>query len=225
MPSGANSPQANGRPWRGWPASSSTPIRRVRVAQAPAETVRDEFSVVSYANNNGTQNWSSNWIEANDDGTAAGGYVRVESGRLTIKGNNRRITRSASLSSAASATLSYQYRRYDDFKAKYVALQISPDGGATWVELRRFTGLRQRHRHVPASHDISAYLSANTTIRFVASSDLGLTRLYVDNVQIEYIVPPPPPGRVLRDEFKAVSYRGNDGTQAWSGPWIEHWEY
>lgn len=41
-------------------------------------TVRDEFSDVSYTNNNGTQNWSTGWAETGDGiPSPSSGYVRV----------------------------------------------------------------------------------------------------------------------------------------------------
>ena len=35
------------------------------------DTFADTFSVVAYNQNNGTQNWATDWIETGDDGSAA----------------------------------------------------------------------------------------------------------------------------------------------------------
>ena len=43
-----------------------------------SETVRDEFNAVSYSNNDGTQNWASDWLEFNEADGPASGDVMVD---------------------------------------------------------------------------------------------------------------------------------------------------
>ena len=64
-----------------------------------------------YSNNNGTQNWAGSWTETGDDGTAGSGSVKVASAQLQLANTNRRLQRTANLTSAVAATLSFQYKR------------------------------------------------------------------------------------------------------------------
>ena len=50
-------------------------------ALSNAATVRDNFDTQSYGNNDGTNNWSGNWIEVDPfGGGPAGGQVRITGG-------------------------------------------------------------------------------------------------------------------------------------------------
>ncbi len=49
--------------------------------------------------------------------------------------------READLSQAGAATLSFDYWRKDlSGSSDYVALEVSYNGGSSWIELDRFTG-------------------------------------------------------------------------------------
>jgi serine protease AprX len=150
--------------------------------------VRDEFSAASYSNNNGTNNWSSNWIEVYDDNLPSDGNVKVANGSLQLKFGNRGVNRQANLSGAVFAALSFQYKRssFDDAN-DVVALQISSNGGTTWTELGRYAGPGTDSAWQTATFYIQNYATSNTQIRFATSSLLGWADVfYVDNVQIEY---------------------------------------
>ena len=196
------------------------------MAQTGTETVRDTFSVQSYSNNDGTQSWASDWIECGDDSKPDGGDLKVDKSALQIKEDHHSIQRTVNLAGAEWAELRFDYRREDELKAKYVALQVSSNGGATWTELSRFTGLGKDSAFLPLSFDITAHAGAHTVIRFATSDDLGGEKFWVDNVTISYIPGTPPAPSVAegvaRDEFNAACYCGNDGTQPWAGSWIEY---
>jgi len=75
-----------------------------------AQTFRDNFNVVSYGNNNGSQNFSGNWIEQNDDGSPSGGRISINSNQLRFNNiDNRAIYRFVPLAGASSATLTLDY--------------------------------------------------------------------------------------------------------------------
>jgi serine protease AprX len=155
---------------------------------APDPKVRDEFSTAAYNNNNGTNNWASNWVEAYDDNLPGGGYVKVANGSLQLKYGNRGVNRQANLSGAIFAKLSFQYKRssFDDAN-DVVAIQISSNGGSTWTELGRYAGPATDSAWQTATFYIQNYATSNTQIRFATSSLLGSADVfYVDNVQIEY---------------------------------------
>ena len=165
----------------------------IKIAQSGSQTVRDEFEVRSYANNNGTQPWSGNWIETGDDNKPDGGSLKIDHGYLQIKDKNRSIQRPANLANVASAILSFQYRRVDDLGSNFVKLEVSNNGGTSWTELRRFSGPGKDSAFLSVSYDIRAFSSTNTIVRFMTSSNLGSQKLYVDNLQIEYTLTPPTP--------------------------------
>ncbi|SFR31634.1 Cna protein B-type domain-containing protein [Robiginitalea myxolifaciens] len=74
------------------------------------ETFLDQFSSAAYNNNDGSQNFSSNWIESGDDGSATGGNIRVVSNQLRFRNlDNRFIYRFVPLAGASNVDLSVSY--------------------------------------------------------------------------------------------------------------------
>ncbi|WP_236973392.1 Calx-beta domain-containing protein [Maribacter sp. 6B07] len=70
----------------------------------------DTFSSTSYSNNNGTQNFSSNWTEQNENSSAFGGRITITGGRLRFRNNDDRwIYRFVPLAGASTATLTLDY--------------------------------------------------------------------------------------------------------------------
>ncbi len=158
-------------------------------------TYRDEFSSVSLAGSNGTQNWAGNkWTEVGEsDGTgsgnvrvvasyscAAGNCLRIGGGRISGDGAYRK----ADLSGATSATLSFSYKIYGSSLAS-VSLQLSANGGSSWTTLKTYP-LSATSSQVQETFDVSAYIASNTAIRFYGSG-YTIGYLHIDNVQIEYM--------------------------------------
>jgi len=157
------------------------------------ETYLDNFSSVSYSNNNGTQNFSGNWNEINDNNSPNNGRIRITGNELRfedISRNNRRIQRSTDLTGAASAILSLDWRTSGldgsgTVNSEQLDLQISSDG-TNFTTIGIFTGSQSDS----FSQDISAYISANTTIRLINVSTWqfgdweGGEYVYIDDVQI-----------------------------------------
>jgi uncharacterized repeat protein (TIGR01451 family) len=158
-------------------------------APFPQITIADLFNAAAYNNNNGNRNWTNNWTENNDDGNVTGGDIGVftETGalRLRVKDTNRGATRTANLTGFTTATLTFLAKRTAlDTASDYVALQISTNGGP-FVEVTRFAGPTNDANYVPVSLNISAYISANTQIRFQSSPTLGNNDIiYFDDIQI-----------------------------------------
>lgn len=71
----------------------------------------DNFSTVSYSNNDGNTNFSGSWVEMNDNNSANNGTIRVNSSQLRFRGldSNDYIYRTLDLSDAISATVSFDY--------------------------------------------------------------------------------------------------------------------
>ena len=74
------------------------------------ETFRDTFSSTSYSNNDGSQNFSSNWIERNDNGSPFNGSIRINSNQLRFRGSDDAwIYRFVPLAGAVAATMTLDY--------------------------------------------------------------------------------------------------------------------
>ncbi len=158
------------------------------------ETFRDNFSSVSYSNNNGTQNWATNWIENGDtDAGPNSQYIRISSNRLELYYIwSENIRRSANLSGASSATLTFDWQAISLGGSRALAVQLSNNGGASYTTIGTVTGNGSTGSF---SQDISAYISANTTIRFRKSNQNWNNNdyAYIDNVEISATFPPPLP--------------------------------
>ena len=99
-------------------------------ASGPWETIRDEFNTVSYSNNDGTQNFTSDWY---NDTSPASGTRRVEGGVMKIDNSDggdafdEIARRDFDLSGATSATLTLDYsgvKVLGDSDASYMADQF-----------------------------------------------------------------------------------------------------
>ncbi|WP_099574334.1 Calx-beta domain-containing protein [Maribacter sp. 4U21] len=74
------------------------------------DTFRDNFDIVSYSNNNDTQNFSSNWIEQNDNGSPSNGDIRINSIQLRFRNmDDAWIYRFVPIAGASSVTLKLDY--------------------------------------------------------------------------------------------------------------------
>ncbi|OEU72258.1 MAG: hypothetical protein BA869_04525 [Desulfuromonadales bacterium C00003107] len=186
-----------------------------------AETVRDEFNQISYANNDGSQNWTNDWQEIGEKDGATGGQVRVMvdgSTSYVLRLQHRRgIERRADLADATAATLNFSYRRSSlDNSSDYVTVEVSGDGGGSWAELDRFSGPNDDSSYRLASYDISAYATAGTRIRFAGSPNMNDNdRVYFDNVEIDYTVTPTAQLVAyypLEGDVADVSGNGHNGT-------------
>ena len=157
-------------------------------AGSPASNVilRENFNddLAEGANWPGDATWSGRpWTEIGEaNGVKEGDVVIADflSGSrrgLRIQNPNRGLQGSVDLSNASSATLSLGYRRksLDDVN-DYVAVQVSANGGASWVELTRLAGPATDDDLQLTSFDITAYRSSNTTIRFLRLQRAGQQR-------------------------------------------------
>jgi hypothetical protein len=107
---------------------------------------------------------------------------------LRLQNASRGAWRQADLTNAASALLEFSVLRQGlDDANDTVALELSSDGGASWTEVARYSGPADDAQMQAASLDISAFIAANTALRFIASPNLGAAdRVYFDAVKITY---------------------------------------
>ena len=146
----------------------------------------------------GDGTWSGqNWREIGEDDGPDSGDVAIAQflgGALQgmrLQNASKGIQSVANLADAATATLSFAYRRknWSDASAA-VAIEISSDG-VNWTEVARLSGPATDADLQVASYDITSFASSNTTIRFVTSATFASSaKFYVDYVQIEYLPKP-----------------------------------
>ena len=164
-------------------------------SQTTTQTYIDNFNAgtYTYSNSNGSQNWSTDWIEVGDsDLTPATDYISVANNRLEmywIWGEN--IRRSVDLSTADTATLSFDWQTNSLTSTTRLAIQVSSNGGSSYTTIGYLTGTTTGS----FSQDISTYISNNTTIRF-ASIDNNWSSddfAYLDNITITAAIVNNPP--------------------------------
>lgn len=160
-----------------------------------SNSVMDLFNARAYTNHDGSVEWNGNWNESSDDNNVAAGDVYVISDfgsySLHVRDDGNSIRRSANISGGTYATLSYYYRRAGLEAGEYVACEISTDDN-NWDELARHgndgSSTTTDGSYQFASHDIIAYASTNTYIRFRSPSG-GMSDgdgVYFDDIKIDF---------------------------------------
>jgi len=161
---------------------------------ADAATVRDNFSSQSWSQNNGTDNWSGNWIEVDDDEIGpSDGNVWIETGELRLEdqpdtGGQPSAARQANLAGAITATLSFDWRTTSGVDTSdSIILEISANGGGAWTTLENFTGYDGINSGTRA-YNIAPYATANTQVRFRVNNLYGggNESFRLDYIQIDY---------------------------------------
>lgn len=161
-------------------------VPRVPVAQS---NVFDTFATQSYSRQDSNTNWSSNWVETGDDGSASAGTILINatSQHLRFRENtatNDSIDRGVNLSSGGGcATLSFDLgdnvggNTTDTF-----AVQASSNG-TTYTTLEEFDDGEGGSK----SYNISGYASANTRVRFIALDPIENGEYWsIDNVRVTW---------------------------------------
>ena len=144
------------------------------------QTYLDNFNSVSYSNNNGTNNFSSNWTESNDDNSSSGGNIRINSNTLRFRRlSNETIHRNLNLTGASAVTLSFDY---DGNSRGGETLLVQLWNGSSWqtVSTLNSNGTGTISYALTASQ-----ISSSSSIRFITGSGDwdGSDYFYIDNVQ------------------------------------------
>ncbi len=168
--------------------------------------VRDEFNHRLFSNNDGPDDWEGGWQEDDPGKNGAGpaaGHVKVYNNALKLHdnpntGGEPSAAREVDLTGFTSATFSYDWSTTSGVdRSDAIAVEVSANGGGSWTVLATITDVKGSHSGSD-SHDISAFISADTTIRFRVANLYGGSSeyFYADNVQIEAegseVAPPAP---------------------------------
>lgn len=197
---------------------------------ATGNDVLDQFGTAAYTNNDGNNNWATNWIETDSAGaTATTGNIQVTGGQLRMQDTSagtKTIYREADLLGTPGLNMGMAFLTFDFTTSgnledgDQITLEVSSNGGASWTNLETFSNDSTGNR----SYDITAFISNTTRIRFTVSGFSGGTEFfYVDNVQISD--GPITAGhwelRVAMnaggDDINALGIRAHDGTSGSGG--------
>ncbi len=186
-------------------ASDTATINIAAVNDAPvlsltpivSHNVQDQFASQAYDLNTGDVNWSGSWTES-ESTSPTSGSIRIAD--PDVAGTNLAlrlgddtnsvtadvtIVRSADLTGATSATLSFDY---DQVKANSGEdLIVNAWNGSDFVEIGRILGASADGLGSFSAALDQAYIAADTQIQFVAMGSLDSNEFYyVDNVNIAY---------------------------------------
>ena len=164
------------------------------------ENFLDDFNPRSYSGNDGTQNWSSNWIENNDNNNVVNGRILVlNSGARRLRfeditRNSHNIYRNVNLSAYSNAYLTFDWETIgldsdgsgNINNRERLDIQISSDGGFSYTTVGFLIGTGTG----TFSLNITSYISPNVRIRFVNFSPWAFGDweagefVFIDNFQI-----------------------------------------
>ena len=171
-------------------------VDALEVAYKVTRPALDQFNVVSYTNNNGSEAWTGGWTETGDNQSASNGSITVEadancpytwSGNRCVEfdaagGVGDSITREINLGSAFSAVLSFDYRLKNTSSYAEYVVEVSSNAGLTWTTL---DWLNWDTVGYGMSYDLTPYRSANTRIRFRVTDSDPSAQLWLDDVTVD----------------------------------------
>jgi hypothetical protein len=188
------------------------------------EYVLDQFSSQNYNLNSGTVSWATPWMEIGDNFNAPNGsptagefQIAVDQGGFKLQLSDRDaesappdlIQRTVNLSTATSATLTFDYRRdIPNADAGDLFIVSVSSNGTDFTHIGQI-GATADGSFVDAAYQQftfelpSSLISANTTIRFSVGDDVDDGDIvYVDNVKVAY-------STAATSEDLAVTYTEN----------------
>lgn len=167
---------------------------------ASAATVRDNFESRTWGNNDGTVDWSGDWIEIDGDSTppspTAGNALITNGGELRLDdrpntNGEPSVARQANLAGATNATLRFDWDARNNLETSdSVVVEISANGGSTWTTLEDFTGIDDQDSGSRA-YNITAYATATTQVRIRVNNGYGGNgeRFRLEYIEIDYAIP------------------------------------
>ena len=154
---------------------------------AASTIASDAFAVRAYNNNAGQ--WSTNWQETGDDGSATTGFIQVTTGgELQLRQGGTSIRRQVNLTGLSAAQLSFTWRGANDIyePEDIIRVQSSVDG-VNYTNLATLTGIQTGNTTGSVSVPIQPTGGSPVFIRFLVEPGgyFGPSEiLFVDNVVI-----------------------------------------
>ena len=154
------------------------------------DNVHDSFSSAVYnSNTGGTVNWAGVWVESDASQSASAGSVRIIDGELRLAGtastSTSNIYRQVNLSSATSATLTFDYDTASLDNADHTYFEIAASPSGPWTIVHDFSN--DDNSSITYTIPNSLWTST-TTIRFRTTGyNTNNEYLYIDNVDIRYM--------------------------------------
>ena len=191
-----NGTVSNGLTFHAWDQSSGSNGSTANINVTTSHTVLDQFNATTYTGNDGSANWSTNWIEAGESDGATAGLLQVSGSGTVVAGPHITIdmstagsslTRTADLSGATSAILTFNYEQQNSSAGGDMLLEIF--NGTSWSTLHQYdveSSFYIGDVDVFQSFDISAHVASNTQIRFRTSQAASGDSFYIDDIQIAY---------------------------------------
>ena len=202
---------------------------------------RDDFNNRVVNGNDGSDHFSSNWIENGESDGVTSGALEINNGYnvclsgycMEVEGykSNVSYTRALDLQGAAEATLTY-VAAVNDGDGGAAVVEVSADG-VHWHTLATYA-LGSSQSNLTETFDITPFASSNTTLRMrvtQAEDDdergvLGIDNLRVDaSIPEESCVAAAPQHAVvagnLLDTFDYESFANNNGSISFASDWHE----
>jgi len=181
-----------------WVSLDAPVVEMSGVEETNTVQLRADFNQPSFTQS--ASNWNQAWLEIGEtDGAEAGdvlitSFLSGSAQGVRLQGAQKGIQSTVSLVQTKQATLSIGFRRKVFESAQdYVSLQLSLDGGTQWVDLDRLSGPASDSELNTVQYDLSPYLPADLTLRFIGADSLSSSaRFYLDYVQVEYLADPKP---------------------------------
>ncbi|MEO0346673.1 MAG: S8 family peptidase [Pseudomonadota bacterium] len=202
---------------------------------------RDDFNDRVVNGNNGSDHFSSNWIENGEsDGVTSGALEIGKAYNVCLSGycmevegyrSNVSYTRTLDLQGASEATLTY-VAAVNDGDGGAAVVEVSADG-SHWHTLATYA-LGSSRSNLTETIDITPFASANTTLRMRvthAEDDDDRGVLGIDNLRVDASIPEescvvaaPQQAVVagnLLDTFDYESFANNNGSISFASDWHE----
>jgi len=164
-------------------------------ATVQSVNVADNFDQGNSTNQNGSANWATAWVEANDFGGTTTGQIRIDDGNNTLRFyggtnaaqyNGAQITRTVNLSTSPSATITYSADP-EGLDAGETVTVLFAANGADFVVLNTITGNGAQTNY---THTVTGPFAANAAIRFVTTAINAANEFVsIDNLSIAYTTP------------------------------------
>ena len=168
----------------------NTTAQTAELSFSLTKTYTDNFNANgSYAGTNGTEIWSTNWVEEVEADGAGTGDLEVIANVLSIQTNavTEAVYRQANLTGATAATLSLNLtsNTIGAGRTDKILLEISSNGGSSYTTLDTYTdgslGVK--------TYNILSYVASNTRIRLRVFEKDQNRIITFDNISISYTVP------------------------------------